>query len=153
MKIYLVRHGDALPVDQDPHRPLSPKGREDVLKTAQFLARNKIRIERIFHSGKLRSTQTAEILSQHIGKHVAIEYLAGMQPDDTVGSIASYCNHWDNDLMLVGHLPFLGKLVAELILGNESRDFVSLNTASVICMERKGHFTWAINWLIEPNLL
>lgn len=153
MKIYLVRHGDALSVDQDAQRPLSEKGIAEVKKTADFLQKNNIQVERIYHSGKLRAVQTAEIIAKTLDQNLLVEFLNGMDPDDPVHEVAIYCNHWEKDVMLVGHLPFLPKLVTELVLTHDYQQFVEFATGGILCLERKGHFNWFLNWLIDPSLL
>lgn len=153
MKVYLVRHGDAVVAEHDVHRPLSDKGRIEVEKVAHFLQKNEIFVERIFHSEKLRAGQTAEILAKGLKHAPAIESLNGLLPDDSVQPIAVCCNHWQNDVMLVSHLPFLPKLVCELILGYDNKLFTDFQTAGILCMERNGLFDWTINWMVNPKIL
>ena len=61
--LYLVQHGEAVPDDVDPARPLSQAGKKDVERLAEFLARRKLAVSRILHSGKLRAQQTAELIA------------------------------------------------------------------------------------------
>ena len=42
MKLYLVQHAAAMPKDENPERPLSPAGREDVQKIAIPVLRHRI---------------------------------------------------------------------------------------------------------------
>ena len=60
MILYLVHHGDAVPPDVDPRRPLSERGRQQVARLAEAAARRGARPGVVWHSGKLRSRQTAE---------------------------------------------------------------------------------------------
>jgi phosphohistidine phosphatase len=62
MKLYLAQHGDSLPEQVNPERPLSERGREDVRRLAEFLGGTGIQVRRVYHSGKLRARQTAELL-------------------------------------------------------------------------------------------
>ena len=39
MRVYLVQHGDAVPKEVDPDRPLSDTGRQDIERLAKFLNR------------------------------------------------------------------------------------------------------------------
>jgi phosphohistidine phosphatase len=57
MKLYLVQHGDALPKDIDPDRPLSNVGHAEVGLLAELLAGH-MNISRVLHSGKTRARQT-----------------------------------------------------------------------------------------------
>ena len=36
MRLYLVQHGEAKKVEEDPLRPLSEKGREDIQRVAKY---------------------------------------------------------------------------------------------------------------------
>lgn len=50
MRVYLVQHGDAVPKEVDPDRPLSDTGRQDIERLAKFLNAAKVRVSRIIHS-------------------------------------------------------------------------------------------------------
>jgi Histidine phosphatase superfamily (branch 1) len=63
MRLYLMQHGAALAKDVDPARPLSEQGEQDVRRIAAFLARAGVGVGRIWHSGKRRAEQTAELLA------------------------------------------------------------------------------------------
>src|SRR5688500_9788627 len=63
MRLYLVQHGEAVPEQVDPQRPLSEAGRRDVQAMARLLAGAGIRPTRIVHSGKRRAQETAELLA------------------------------------------------------------------------------------------
>jgi phosphohistidine phosphatase len=64
MLIYLVRHGNAVPEQTDPACPLSEIGRAEVEATAKELLAEGAKIDEVWHSGKLRAKQTAEILAK-----------------------------------------------------------------------------------------
>ncbi len=63
MELILVRHGDALSKAQDPQRPLSDRGRAGAQSAAEAAKGLELAPIAIFHSGKLRAAQTAEILA------------------------------------------------------------------------------------------
>src|SRR5918996_6119021 len=88
MRLYLVQHGDAVPEQLDPERPLSAAGRRDVESVARLLARNGIRAERLAHSGKLRAQQTAELLAAALVPGMVLEAMAGLNPNDPVEPVA-----------------------------------------------------------------
>lgn len=66
MRLYLVQHGEAKKEEEDPLRPLSERGREDVQRVAKYVEKLDIKASIIFHSGKLRAKQTAEILAEKL---------------------------------------------------------------------------------------
>ena len=84
MRLYLVQHGDALPEQVDPERPLSAKGRRDVEAVARLLASTGTRAVRVAHSGKLRAQQTAEVLAAALAPAAVPETMTGLNPNDPV---------------------------------------------------------------------
>jgi phosphohistidine phosphatase len=153
MKLYLVQHGDAVAKEVDPERPLSARGRADVQRTASFLGQAGIRIGRVLHSGKQRAEQTAELLAAAIGAGRELEQISGIDPLDPTDTFAQTVNAWTEDTLVVGHLPFMGKLVSRLIVGDEAVPTVAFLPGAVLCLERGDAETWAIAWMIRPELL
>ncbi|CAM2944490.1 phosphohistidine phosphatase SixA [Legionella pneumophila] len=115
MKIYLVQHGDSLDKDIDPERPLSDQGQKDIQLLSNFLSPLKIEVSCVYHSGKLRAQQTAESLSGHIFSKNGVESRAGLEPLDDVIPLAKEINQLKQNMMFVGHLPFMNKLVSQLV--------------------------------------
>ena len=86
MKLYLVQHGNSLSKEEDPECPLSPQGERDVGNVAHFLESAGITVRKIFHSGKKRAEQTAQILCNTIGTN-SIEMMEGIKPMSDVEPI------------------------------------------------------------------
>ncbi|MCH8011829.1 MAG: phosphohistidine phosphatase SixA [Candidatus Marinimicrobia bacterium] len=153
MKLYLVQHGESLPEDVDPERGLSDKGREDVTQMAELLSRGGVEISTIYHSGKKRSEDTARLLRGCLAAGGVLAQRDGIAPLDPVDRVATEAERWDKDVMLVGHLPFMGKLVSQLVAGDEDVPVVEFQPGSVICLERGESGNWIIVWMIRPELL
>ena len=149
--MYLVQHGEAVPEDADPARPLSETGRSDVAKVARLLAASGVRVDQVLHSGKRRAEQTAEILGAALGS--APEARTGLNPKDPTGSAAREAAAWDQDVMLVGHLPFMAKLAGRLVAGDEDAGVVAFRPGTIVCLERGDQRRWAIAWMIRPDML
>lgn len=150
MKLYLVRHGEALPKDVDPERGLSEPGRKDVERVASFLEKSGVSVSRLVHSGKARARQTAEILAKHVAPSVQMEIGESLNPNDPVESIAYEANGYSEETMLVGHLPFMERLASRLVAGSEdSADFI-FQAAAVLCLERGEGGRWSIAWMVSP---
>ena len=152
MRLYLVQHGDAVPEQVDPERPLSAEGRRDVEAVARLLASGGNRAVRVAHSGKLRAQQTAELLAAALAPGMVLEAMAGLNPNDPVEPVARSIAEWTSDVMLVGHLPFMAKLVAHLIAGVERKLVVAFVPATVVCLERGEAGHSAIVWMVRPEL-
>jgi phosphohistidine phosphatase len=153
MRLYLVQHGAALAKEADPQRPLSDTGREDVRALAGFLKGAGVRVERVWHSGKLRAEQTAQMLARAVLPRGKIEKVGGIDPDDDVVGFASDADVWEHDTLVVGHLPFLSRLTARLVGGDGQREVVAFQPGSLACLERREADHWVVLWMLRPELL
>jgi len=155
MQLYVARHGLAVPKDEDPNCPLSKTGQRDIARIASFLARTCPSIKRIIHSGKIRAAQTALIYSETLGLgRIVEEASVGLAPNDPTDPMISALSGWNEDTMLVSHLPLVGKLVARLVSGDESRDIVKFQAGAVTCLRHaEGNRGWTLAWAVNPDLL
>jgi phosphohistidine phosphatase len=152
MHLYLVQHADALTDDIDPARPLSEQGRADIERVATLL-RGRLRgLSHILHSGKTRARQTAEILARALTAGTAIEQAHGLNPLDDPEPFARRIDTSDEDLMLVGHLPFMARLAAFLLTSGAKAEVVVFQPGTVLCLEGDGG-TWRVAWMLRPELL
>jgi phosphohistidine phosphatase len=153
MRLYLVQHGAALPGEIDPARPLSESGRQDVQAIAAFLKGAGIRVERVWHSGKPRAEETAQLLAKAVLPRGKIEKVGGVGPNDDLAGFVSDADVWEQDILVAGHLPFMSRLVARLVTGDPERQVVGFLSGSVVCLERCEVDRWILLWMIRPNLL
>ena len=152
MKLYLVRHGQATSKEVDSERPLTDKGRSDVKKVAEFIKGLKIQVGSIWHSGKKRAAQTAEILASAFVSERGILQEDGLAPNSPIGLLLKKFDRIENDLVIVGHLPFLDRLASTLLLGSNSEGTISFCEGGVLCLERENK-GWHVAWMLIPNLL
>jgi phosphohistidine phosphatase len=152
MNLYLVQHGDAVPKEVDAQRPLSAEGRAAIERVAGFLDKAGIRVGRILHSGKQRAAQTAELLVAAVGGG-PVERTSGIDPLDPTDPFAQTVSAWSEDTMVVGHLPFMGKLASRLLCGDEEIPSVAFRPGTVLCLQRADDGGWAVAWTIRPELL
>jgi phosphohistidine phosphatase len=153
MKVYLVRHGEAVSSQFDPQRPLSEKGLADIRKVASFVKPLEISVEHIRHSGKLRAAQTAEKLAESVLVEKDCSEHKDLRPNDDVTIIADELEVYDTDLMIVGHLPFLAYLTSLLVAGNQTAIVAAFDAGSIACLNRRAPGRWQIEWMITPELL
>jgi len=152
MRIYLSQHGLALSREQDPARPLSAQGREDVTRCAGFLSLfEKPRPAAILHSGKLRAEQTARMFAEawHVQQ---VRAVAGLAPDDDPRPWRERLIGGREDLMLVGHLPFLQRLTGLLLCHDAARDPVRFRNGGVLCLHIDARGDCQLLWSIYPAL-
>ncbi|GAB6043232.1 phosphohistidine phosphatase SixA [Endothiovibrio diazotrophicus] len=154
MRLYLVQHGEALSKEEDPERPLSPRGEVEVERLAGLLERAGVHVTRVIHSGKARARQSAEVLVRAVAPGRDAAAVAGIAPQDDVAAFARQVKEWCEDAMVVGHLPFLGRLAALLVAPGHDGPLLSLRPASVVCLERcDEEGAWSIVWMVRPELL
>ena len=150
MQIYLVQHGQAKSKDEDADRPLTEAGIADIERVAAHLA-GRIRPQRIVHSGKTRAWQTTEILARHL-QVADINEVSDLDPMADPGTWSAHLAGMSEDIMLVGHLPHMGRLVSLLGCGDTSAETVLFQPGCVVCLERREE-GWGINWMLPPTLL
>lgn len=153
MKLYLVQHGEALGKDVDPERPLSDQGARDVAALAAFLKGAGIRVERVWHSGKLRAEQTAQTLATAVLPGGVPEKISGINPKDPVEEFVTDADVWQQDTLVAGHLPFMARLVSLLVAGDPERGLVRYAPGSVVCLERDAADAWSLQWMMRPDVL
>ena len=153
MRLYLIRHGEAAPEEVDPNRPLTPKGRRQAERVASFLRPLGISVSAVWHSGKLRAAQTAEILASGVNSTSGVLERKGLGPMDPVDPVREAVEKADGDLMVVGHLPLLEKLASSLVLGSEDRDLATFLEVSAVCLEGGRDPGWRIAWMVSPETL
>lgn len=153
MKLYLVQHGEAHPKEIDPDRPLTTRGREEVERLAAFLGRVGVEVERVIHSGKLRAAQTADLLASTVAPLLELEVSDHLHPNDDPAAIDWQSQTEGRDAMLVGHLPFMARLVSLLLAGDPDRLVAAYQPGSVVCLETDAEGAWHMNWMIRPELL
>lgn len=153
MKLYLVQHGEACAKEADPERPLTDEGHADIKRLAVFLEQTGIRVKRVIHSGKLRAEQTAERLAATIAPGIELEPSGLINPNDNPKAFDWQSESWDTDTLIVGHLPFMAKLVSHLLIEDETRAITDFHPGSIVCLEHADNNQWHINWMIRPELL
>jgi phosphohistidine phosphatase len=153
MKLYLVQHAAAVPKELNADRPLTEQGRHDTEKAAAFIKPLNIEVDFLWHSGKTRAAQTAEILSEAIEVKTAQTARNDLAPNDDVAPFRDELAALDQDIMIVGHLPFLSKLASLLLTGSESADTLAFKNSGIVCLKRSENNKWQIEWIITPQLL
>jgi phosphohistidine phosphatase len=151
MRLYLVQHGEAKSEAEDPERSLTFRGEEETRKMSGAAKRLDIRPSRIYHSGKKRAGQTAGIMARAL----ALPALPGqgLNPNDDVRPWVERLSREAEDLMIVGHLPFLEKLASFLVCGNEGAKAFLFRTSAIFCLEKKEPGRWAVDWVFKPEMV
>ena len=158
MELYLVRHGEAMGEAENPERPLTARGREEVRRAGVVAARLGLRPVEIRHSGKRRAAETAEIFAGALGVREHVVAVAGMAPNDDVRPIASALDTAPQPLMLVGHLPLLSRLASLLLVGDPERTLAQFCMGGIVCLTGDPSDAggtaggWVVAWMLTPEL-
>ena len=151
VKIYLIQHGEAKPEAEDPERSLTARGEEEVRGVAAVAKKMDIRSAKVYHSGKRRAQQTADIIAGALT--VPVESAQGLNPLDEVRPWAERISKEGKDLMIVGHLPFLEKLASLLLCGDESARVVLFRYGAIVHLDQKEDRRWALRWILTPEMV
>jgi phosphohistidine phosphatase len=161
MKLYLVRHGAAVPLGEeaataDEDRPLSAKGLEQVRLLASGLQRVGVTPDAIVASPLRRAVQTAEELRRVLGApKQEIDQCQELAPRRSTRKLAKYILKLDGaHLLLVGHEPDLSQHTAWLIGSKQVRLHIAKGGVACVACDappRKG--AGMLLWLLTPEWL
>jgi len=154
MKLYLVQHAESKRKEEDPSRPLSERGREDIQKMAKYAGEYlSIQVNQIVHSGKLRAKQTAEVLAHHLHPAKGVMAAEDLEPLADPKVWKNRLAETTEDIMVVGHLPHLGKLADHLLTGDVGKDVLTFRMGGITRLKRDESGLWTIQWMITPETI
>jgi phosphohistidine phosphatase len=164
MKIYLLRHAiaeerRAALLDED--RALTREGRKRMHQVAKSMARLELRFDVIGTSPLLRARQTADIVAKIVPQAPQPAPLDELAPGGSMSRLIDVINGMVakpvSGILLVGHQPYLGRLLAALIGAGNTAEF-ELRKAGLCCLELTGprlRFGQCatLEWLVTPRIL
>lgn len=154
MHLYLIQHGEARSKEHDSERSLTDIGTESVNRVGHFLEENgRVEVDTIYHSGKLRALQTADILVKSVAAENGLVETEGLAPMDDPGIWQRKLKDMHQNVMLVGHLPHLSRLAGLLLTGDAAREPVLFHNGGVVCLFRDADHQWMIDWIVIPEIL
>jgi phosphohistidine phosphatase len=146
--IILVHHGDAVGPDIDPMRPLSSIGRAATDRLAGAASQRGVKPDAIWHSGKLRARQTAEIFWKACNPFARLTAERGLLPDDPPQWIRDRLTGEARSILVVGHMPYLPRLLALLTGGRDETRAASFPLHGCVALEPDGD-QWKEMWRLE----
>jgi len=150
MALLLVQHGKSLPKEADTERGLSAEGRAETERIAENAKNCNVNVSAIFHSGKTRAAQTADIFASALLPQGGAQARTGLAPMDDVAPVAAEMESLKN-LMLVGHLPFMEKLASHLLTGASEKTIVKFQNSGIICLDQDENGDWFVKWMLQPE--
>jgi phosphohistidine phosphatase len=148
--ILLMQHGAAYTKEQDVVRGLTEQGIRDTEKVASVLKDKHIDLKTVLHSSKKRAQQTAEVFYAQFGADLEIREESGLNPNDDALSFAARLE--DTGILIVGHLPFLQRLLSYLVTRDAEYSLVKFKNSCVICIKKEENAdNYQISWIIMPD--
>lgn len=163
MRLYLVRHADAVPrgtpgYPHDAQRPLTEAGQAQAKAAGEALKRLKITPDVIVTSPYLRAAQTADHVARIFGLSAMVREADALHPDGTPADaslgLRSLSAH--DHVVLVGHEPHLSAWLAHLVSGDDGvRLLFKKGGAACVDVERvpPARGTGTLRWLLTPKQL
>lgn len=160
MKLYILRHGDAVehgdPRYKENERPLTPKGIQRTKQLAHMLREMETSIEVILSSPLARARQTAEIVARGLkGKLEFTEHLSLSGSMQKLVESINALRPSPASVMLVGHEPYLSGFISLLCIGGPNLP-LKLKKGALCRMqvERLSCGQCAVlEWLLQPRLI
>lgn len=156
MRLYFLRHADALPGADDDARPLSDKGRDQCRLIGRFLHRAGLAFDAAYSSHLVRAWRTGELVLAECG---AVKPSALKRIDELgLGASQREFDTWLRCLpdlkhvLLVGHAPSLAAHVRRL-LGLANADAFELPKAGLACVDTDNRRTGELKFFITPRVL
>ena len=127
MNIFILRHGIAVERgtkghEKDADRPLIPKGKRQLRKSAAAMKKMKLSFDLILSSPYERARHTAEIVAGELKLKKKLKYSDLLkyeaEPQDLILQLTAM-KPAPKNLLLVGHEPYLSRLASLLISGVE----------------------------------
>jgi phosphohistidine phosphatase len=161
VNIFLLRHGIAAEpgapgIKTDAERPLIPKGEQRIRAAAVAMEKMGLSFDAIISSPFLRAKQTAEIVAKilKLEKKLAIssDLIPGGNPEALIRHLNDLKPAPEN-ILLVGHEPFLSRLIALLASGGMAAT-IDMKKGSLCKLEAEdleyGHCA-TLKWLLTPR--
>lgn len=161
MNLYILRHGIAVErgtpgCKTDAGRPLTPKGTRQLRQIAGAMQNLDLSFNLILSSPFLRARQTAEIVAQSLRRKkrpaFSDELTPGGNPKALIQQLIELKPAPEN-VLLVGHEPYLSELIGRLISGGTTAD-IGLKKGGLAKLEvaslRFGRCA-TLAWLLTPK--
>jgi phosphohistidine phosphatase len=163
MNLYLLRHGIAVEPDapglkSDAERPLTPKGKNRLRQIAKAMDALGLSCDLILSSPYVRARQTAEIVAKALKRQKKLKFSDELAPGGNPKALIQQLNDLrpqPKNILLVGHEPYLSKLLALLTAGNTTMeiDFKKGGLARLETIELSYGRCATLAWLLAPRHL
>ncbi|HZD06117.1 MAG TPA: hypothetical protein VE173_14495, partial [Longimicrobiales bacterium] len=110
-----------------------------------------VEVDAVWHSGKLRARQTAEIFAEALEPPEGVEARDDLGATDDPAAAVEACRGSGLTVLLVGHKPFMSRLPSLLVADDPDRDLLDVRYSGIGALgeEAKG---WTLRWYLPPEL-
>lgn len=156
MKLYFLRHADALDGDDDAARPLSPHGRDQSAAIARFLSKAGVKFSAAFASPLVRAHQTGEIVLRTMGVAGDVKLQTARELLNEISD--AQWQRWLTSLpeskhvLLVGHAPSLADRVRAFLRVTDA-NALNLAKGALACVETDDRRSGQLKYLVTPRSL
>ena len=152
MKVYLMQHALAYSSEEDQERPLSPAGIDQAKAAAKGIKRLGLTFDLIVASPKRRAHQTAALIAEGVRFPLSDiltteAVLPQSQPQELLDLLQKESSQ--SSVLVVGHMPQLGKLSSQLLQGGE----ILFENAGLACFEISSSHSAQLKFLLTAQQL
>jgi phosphohistidine phosphatase len=160
MNLYILRHGIAVEhgaagYENDDERPLTSKGERKIWTIAEAMKALEISFDLILSSPLVRARETAEIVAAALKAKKRLELTDTLAHQESAKPLVDFLNDQGavDDILLVGHEPFLSRLISLLISGDsEASVLLKKGGFCKLSTEELNHGQCAtLEWLLTPK--
>lgn len=157
MRVFLLRHAEAVPGEPDAMRDLTARGQRQAADVARGAGRLALRsVKAIEHSPLVRAVRTAQVLRLTAASSLPLKVRKGLRPEDDPRETARWLATSRSDRLLVGHNPHLAALAALLL--DLRGGGVRFRKAGLMALEREEKPSrehpfgvWRLLWFAVPE--
>lgn len=156
MKLYFLRHADALDGVKDEERPLSPKGRKDSEIIGEYLKETGVEFDVAYSSPLTRARETAEIVLPITNDRVwvQLELVDALRNETSPEDFQRWLQTMPDakDVLLVGHAPSINERVCQL-LGVDRAEAFHMPKAGLACLKTEDRKVGSLKFFVSPKVL
>lgn len=160
MRVFLLRHAEALPGSPDALRDLTPHGQRQVAQLAKGAGLIPLaEVAAIEHSPLVRAVRTAQMLRVATRSTLPLRVLGGLEPEHDPRRTARLLGKSRGSRLLVGHNPHLAATAALLLGLAAGGEAIRFRKAGLLALERSAkpsrphpYGCWRLIWMVPPDL-
>jgi phosphohistidine phosphatase len=161
MNLFILRHGIAVERDpvsfpDDSRRPLTLKGEDRVRGICEAMKALELSFDHLLASPYRRASQTAEIVAAELSLKKTLEFRDELTPEGDPKALIKYLSKLEptpENVMLVGHEPYLSSFISQLISGEAAA--IDMKKGGLAKLEVEAPLRYApcakLAWLLTPK--